>query len=94
LQDLNDLQCFAQVVRHGFSAASRDRRAQVEAQQTGWLSSSGVCVRLIERSTRSIQVTEIGSDLFAQCEVITGGLEINAVPVIPAKAGVQSLHWQ
>jgi hypothetical protein len=41
-----------------------------------------------------LQVTEIGSDLFAQCEVITGGLEINAVPVIPAKAGVQSLHWQ
>jgi DNA-binding transcriptional LysR family regulator len=32
-------------------------------------------VRLIERSTRSIQVTEIGRDVFAQCEVIAGGLE-------------------
>ena len=29
-------------------------------------------VRLIERSTRSIQVTEIGRDVFAQCEVIAG----------------------
>jgi DNA-binding transcriptional LysR family regulator len=77
LQDLNDLQYFAQVVRHGgFSAASRatgepksklsKRVAQLER---------GLGVRLIERSTRSIQVTEIGRDVFAQCEVIAGGLE-------------------
>jgi DNA-binding transcriptional LysR family regulator len=32
-------------------------------------------IRLIERSTRSIRVTEIGRDVFAQCEVISGGLE-------------------
>jgi DNA-binding transcriptional LysR family regulator len=77
LQDLNDLQYFAQVVRHGgFSAASRatgepksklsKRVAQLERD---------LGVRLIERSTRSIRVTEIGRDVFAQCEVITGGLE-------------------
>src|ERR1700730_3013465 len=77
LQDLNDLQYFAQVVRHGgFSAASRatgepksklsKRVAQLEPD---------LGVRLIERSTRSIRVTEIGRDVFAQCEVITGGLE-------------------
>jgi DNA-binding transcriptional LysR family regulator len=77
LQDLNDLQYFAQVVRHGgFSAASRvtgepksklsKRVAQLERD---------LGVRLIERSTRSIQVTEIGHDVFAQCEVIAGGLE-------------------
>ena len=77
MQDLNDLQYFAQVVRHGgFSAASRatgepksklsKRVAQLERD---------LGVRLIERSTRSIQVTEIGRDVFAQCEVIAGGLE-------------------
>ena len=75
MQDLNDLQYFAQVVRHGgFSAASRatgepksklsKRVAQLERD---------LGVRLIERSTRSIRVTEIGRDVFAQCEVITGG---------------------
>jgi DNA-binding transcriptional LysR family regulator len=77
VQDLNDLQYFAQVVRHGgFSAASRatgepksklsKRVAQLERD---------LGIRLIERSTRSIHVTEIGRDVFAQCEVIAGGLE-------------------
>lgn len=77
MQDLNDLQYFAQVVRHGgFSAASRatgepksklsKRVAQLEHD---------LGVRLIERSTRSIRVTEIGRNVFAQCEVIAGGLE-------------------
>src|ERR1700722_19738462 len=77
LQDLNDLHYFAQVVRHGgFSAASRatgepksklsKRVAQLERD---------LGVRLIERSTRSIQVTEIGRDVVAQCALMAGGLE-------------------
>jgi DNA-binding transcriptional LysR family regulator len=77
VQDLNDLQYFAHVVRHGgFSAAARatgepksklsKRVAQLERD---------LGVRLIERSTRSLQVTEIGRDVFAQCEVIAAGLE-------------------
>ena len=77
LQERSDIQYFARMVRHGgFSAASRvtgepksklsKRVAQLERD---------LGVRLIERSTRSIHVTEIGRDVFAQCEVIAGGLE-------------------
>jgi DNA-binding transcriptional LysR family regulator len=77
MQDLNDLHYFAQVVRHGgFSATSRatgepksklsKRVAQLE-QDLG--------VRLIERSTRSLQLTEIGRHVLAQCEVIASGVE-------------------
>jgi DNA-binding transcriptional LysR family regulator len=73
----NDLQYFAQVVRPGgFSAASRatgelksklsKRVAQLERD---------LGVRLIRALDPQHPVTEIGRDLFAQCEVITGGLE-------------------
>src|ERR1700737_162413 len=58
MQDLNDLHYFAQVVRHGgFSAASRatgepkSKLSKPVAQREQDLG-----VRLIERSTRSIQV--------------------------------------
>ena len=77
MPDLNDLHYFAQVVRHGgFSAASRatgEPKAKLSKRVAQLERDLGV--RLIERSTRSIQVTEIGRDVFAQCEVIAGGLE-------------------
>ena len=77
LQDLNDLQYFAQVVRHGgFSAASRatgEPKAKLSKRVAQLERDLGV--RLIERSTRSIRITETGRDVFAQCEVIAGGLE-------------------
>jgi len=77
MPDLNDLQYFAQVVRHGgFSAASRatgEPKAKLSKRVAQLERDLGV--RLIERSTRSIHVTEIGRDVFAQCEVIAGGLE-------------------
>jgi DNA-binding transcriptional LysR family regulator len=77
LQDLNDLHYFAQVVRHGgFSAASRatgEPKSKISKRVAQLERDLGV--RLVERSTRSIRVTEIGRDVFAQCEVIPGGLE-------------------
>ena len=76
MQDLNDLQYFAQVVRHGGFLVTRDRRAQVEAQQTGGSARAG-SGRSPHRALdlQPIQVTEIGRDGYAQCEVIAGGIE-------------------
>jgi DNA-binding transcriptional LysR family regulator len=75
MRDLNDLNFFAAVVAHeGFSAASRalglpksriSRRVAALEAQLG--------VRLLERSTRSFRVTEVGLDVYrharaAMCE--------------------------
>ena len=46
-------------------------------------------VRLIERSTRSIPVTEIGRDGYAQCEVIAGGIEATEAIVARSRAEVR-----
>src|SRR6516164_1964867 len=75
--DLNDLQGFAQVVRHGgFTAAAKatgetksslsKRVARLERQ---------LGVRLVERSTRSIRVTDVGREIYQQCEIIGEGIE-------------------
>lgn len=68
--DLNDLYYFAAVVRHsGFAAAGRaldvpksnlSRRITRLEQQLG--------VRLLERSTRKLAVTEIGQEFYAHCQ--------------------------
>jgi len=95
MHDLNDLQYFALVVRHGgFSAAARatglaksklsKRVAQLE-QDLG--------VRLIERSTKNIRVTDIGRDVFAQCEAILGSLEATDTIVARSRNEVRgNLH--
>jgi DNA-binding transcriptional LysR family regulator len=69
LQDLNDLRYFVRVVEHGgFAAASRaldvprsklSRRIAVLEEQLE--------VRLIQRSTRSFAVTEVGFRYFQRC---------------------------
>lgn len=66
MQDLNDLSFFAAVVAHGgFSAAARamgipksrlSRRVAAFEAQLG--------VRLLERSTRRLSVTEVGQDIY------------------------------
>jgi DNA-binding transcriptional LysR family regulator len=69
MQDLNDLYYFAQVVEHGsYAAAGRalgipksklSRRVQALEEQLG--------VRLLQRSTRKLAVTEIGQDYYRHC---------------------------
>lgn len=70
MEDLNDLVLFAAVVTHGgFSGAARAlgipksrlsrRVAELEAR---------LAVRLLQRSTRSVAVTEVGAAFFAHCE--------------------------
>ena len=73
MQDLNDLRFFAAVVSSGgFSKAARElglpksrlsrRVAQLEAE---------LGVRLLERSTRQLRVTEVGREVYAQAATMT-----------------------
>nr|WP_198980548.1 LysR substrate-binding domain-containing protein [Herbaspirillum sp. ASV7] len=73
MEDLNDLALFAAVVVHGsFSAAARaldlpksriSRRVAELEQRLG--------VRLLQRSTRVVRVTDVGSAFFTHCEAMT-----------------------
>ncbi|MBO9537878.1 LysR substrate-binding domain-containing protein [Herbaspirillum sp.] len=73
MEDLNDLALFAAVVVHGsFSAAARalnipksriSRRVAELEQRLG--------VRLLQRSTRVVRVTDVGSAFFTHCEAVT-----------------------
>jgi len=66
MRDLNDLYFFAAVVKHeSFSAAARalgvpksriSRRIAILEEQLG--------LRLLERSTRRLSVTEVGRDVY------------------------------
>ena len=77
VKDLNDLYLFSAVVSHkGFSAAARALRipksrlskrvARLEEQ---------LGVRLLERSTRTIRVTDVGQAFFEKCEAVLSGVE-------------------
>lgn len=72
MEDLNDLVLFAAVVTHGgFSGAaralgiskSRVSRRVAELEER-------LAVRLLQRSTRSVNVTEVGAAFFTHCESI------------------------
>jgi DNA-binding transcriptional LysR family regulator len=66
MQDLNDLNLFVAVVTHGgFSAAARALdapKSKLSRRIAGLEEHLGV--RLLERSTRRFQVTEVGEDVF------------------------------
>jgi DNA-binding transcriptional LysR family regulator len=77
MHDLNDVQFFAAVVENqGFSAAARNlnlpkssvsrRIASLEAR---------LGVRLIERSTRSLRLTEVGVSFYERCRAILADLD-------------------
>lgn len=87
--DLDDLRSFAQVVRHGgFSAAERatgERKAKLSRRVARLESALGV--RLIERSTRSLRITEVGREIYRQCETIAQSL--TATEAIAARSRSQ-----
>lgn len=66
MQDLNDLNLFVAVVNHGgFSAAARALdapKSRLSRRIAGLEEDLGV--RLLERSTRRLQVTEVGQDVY------------------------------
>lgn len=88
MQDLNDLALYAAVVRHkGFTAAANalsvpkskiSKRIAALEQQLG--------VRLIERSTRKLAVTDIGLSFYERCEAVLSGVEAAEAVVAAAKA--------
>ena len=78
MQDLNDLFYFAKVVEHGsYAAAARallvpksrlSRRIIALAERLG--------IRLIQRSTRKLTITDIGQEYYRHCVAVlveTGG---------------------
>ena len=83
---------FAQVVRHGgFSAAERatgERKAKLSRRVARLEQVLGV--RLIERSTRNLRVTDVGREIYRQCETIAEG--IDATQAIAARARSQIIR--
>src|ERR1700757_2539237 len=77
LHDLNDLLFFAAVVEHGgFSSAGRSLKlpkSSVSRHVSRLEDRLGV--RLLERSTRNVRLTEIGSSYYARCKAILSELE-------------------
>ena len=93
MDDLNDLYYFAEVVRHGgFAPAGRALRqpksklsrrvAQLEAT---------LGVRLIERSTRTFRVTEVGQTFYEQCRQVVLDAEKARALVAAAQGEPQGL---
>lgn len=74
--DLDDLRSFAMVVRHGgFSAAERatgEARGKLSKRVAKLERELGA--RLLERSTRNVRITEVGRQVYRQCEIISEGI--------------------
>ena len=93
MQDLNDLICFARVVRFGgFAAAERatgERKSKLSKRVTRLEQYFGT--RLIERSTRSFRVTDMGREVYRQCEAIVDRLEATEALAMTAKDEVRGI---
>lgn len=87
MQDLNDLALFAAVVKHnGFSSAARvlnipksklsKHIARLEQE---------LDVRLLERSTRKVRVTELGQAFYEHCLTVLDGVEAAEALVAAAR---------
>jgi DNA-binding transcriptional LysR family regulator len=77
VHDLNDLLFFAAVVEQsGFSAAARSLNLPKSSvsRHVGRLEDR-LGVRLLERSTRNVRLTEIGNSYYARCKAILADLE-------------------
>jgi DNA-binding transcriptional LysR family regulator len=93
VRDLNDLRFFAAVVSSGgFSSAARELRlpksrlsrriAQLEAD---------LGVRLLERSTRRLKITEVGQEVYAQAVTATAAAEAATEAAMRVRAEPQGL---
>jgi DNA-binding transcriptional LysR family regulator len=74
--DIEDMRSFAMVVRYGgFSAAERatgETRGKLSKRVAKLERELGTS--LLERSTRSVRITEAGREVFQQCEIIADGI--------------------
>lgn len=90
MQDLNDLYFFAEVVAHGgFSPASRaigQPKSKLSRKVAGLEAQLGV--RLIERSTRRFQVTDVGQRFFEHCRTMMIEVEAAKAEVVESRDGV------
>jgi DNA-binding transcriptional LysR family regulator len=77
IQDLNDLHFFAQVIRHGGFTAAAKATGEAKAKLSKRVArlERHLGVRLIERSTRSMRVTDVGREIYQQCQIIADGIE-------------------
>lgn len=93
MQDLNDLYFFAQVVEHGgYAAAGRalgvpksklSRRILELEERLG--------VRLLQRSTRKLSVTEIGQEYYRHCVAMLVEAEAAQEAIDRSRSGPQGL---
>ncbi|MFC5343420.1 LysR substrate-binding domain-containing protein (plasmid) [Brevundimonas staleyi] len=77
MQDLNDILFFTAVVEHnGFSAAARalNRPKSSISRHVDRLEAR-LGVRLLERSTRRVRLTEVGGEYYARCRAVLADLE-------------------
>lgn len=89
MEDLNDLVLFAAVVTHGgFSGAARAlgiSKSRVSRRVADL--EERLAVRLLQRSTRSVNVTEVGAAFFTHCESL--GVAAKAAYEVAARANAK-----